>query len=117
MPPIRSQSTRNSTEQEGRILLAIQAFKNQEFSSIREAARYFKVPEATLRRRLRGIESRTIIRANSHKLTELEEESLQKWVLSLDSRGAAPRYSSVREMANLLLKKRGTTLVISVGEK
>jgi hypothetical protein len=51
------------------------------------------------------------------KLTDIEEESLQKWILSMDSRGAAPRPSTVREMANLLLEKRGTTPVISVGEK
>ncbi len=30
MPPIRSQSSRDSIEQEGRILLAIQAIKNQD---------------------------------------------------------------------------------------
>ena len=35
----------------------------------------------------------------------------------MDSRGLAPRPSTVREMANLLLEKRGTTPIISVGEK
>ena len=35
----------------------------------------------------------------------------------MDLRGAAPRPSTVREMANLLLEQRGTTPVISVGEK
>ena len=35
----------------------------------------------------------------------------------MDLRGAAPRPSIVREMADLLLQKRGTTLVLSVGEK
>ena len=35
----------------------------------------------------------------------------------MDSRGSAPRPSMVREMANLLLEKRGTTPVILVGEK
>jgi hypothetical protein len=49
MPPIRSQSSRNPMEREGRILLATQAFKNQEISAIREAARRFEVPESTLR--------------------------------------------------------------------
>ena len=34
----------------------------------------------------------------------------------MDSRGAAPRPSTVREMADLLLQQRGTTPVISVGE-
>ena len=35
----------------------------------------------------------------------------------MDSRGSAPRPSTVREMANLLLEKRGDTPVLSVGEK
>ncbi|KAI2714075.1 transcriptional regulator family: Centromere protein B, DNA-binding region and Helix-turn-helix [Penicillium roqueforti] len=116
MPPIRSQSSRNSTEQEGRILLAIQAIKKQEISAIREAARRFNVPESTLRSRLRGTTFRANSRANLHKLTEIEEESLQKWILSMDSRGAAPRPSMVREMADLLLKQRGTIPVLTVGE-
>ena len=117
MPPIRTQSSRNSIEQEGRILLAIQAFKNQEISSIREVARRFNVPRSTLSTRLNGIQHRAISRANSHKLTDTEEESLQKWILSMDSRGSAPRPSMVQEMADLLLQKRGTTPVLSVGEK
>ena len=116
MPPIRSRSSQNSIEQEGRILLAIQAFKNGDISLVREASRCFKVPETSLRRRLSGVQNRAISRANSHKLTEIEEESLEKWILSMDRRGGTPRPSIVREMANLLLEKRGTTPVPSVGE-
>jgi hypothetical protein len=116
MPPIRSQSSKNSTEQEGRLLLAIQAFKNREISSITSAARVYKVPRSTLRDRLYGVQNRAISRVKSHKLTEIEEESLKKWILSIDRRGGAPRPSIVREMANLLLEKRGTTPVLSVGE-
>jgi hypothetical protein len=116
MPPIRSQSSRNLVEQEGRILLAIQAIKKKEISAIREAARLFNVPETSLRRRLHGHQTRSETRANSHKLTEIEEESLQKWILSMDSRVAAPRPSSVRGMANLLLAARGSTPIILVGE-
>jgi hypothetical protein len=116
MPPIRSRSSQNSIEQEGRILLAIQDFQNQKISSIRGATRRFKVPEATLRRRLTGVQNRATSRANSYKLTEIEEQSLEKWILSIDSRGSAPRPSMVREMANVL-EKRGITPVSSVGEK
>ncbi|CDM36134.1 Probable transposable element [Penicillium roqueforti FM164] len=95
MPPIRSQSSKDSIEQEGRILLAIQAFKKQEFTNISIAARTFNVPRSTLRRRLDGIQCRATSRANSTKLTTIEEESLQKWILSMDSRGSAPRPSMV----------------------
>lgn len=117
MPPLRSQSSSNLTEQEGRILLAIQAFKNGEICSIARAAHIFAVPRTTLRRRINGVQQRAISRANSSKLTETEEESLEKWILSMDLRGAAPRPSMVREMADLLLQKRGTIPVLTVGEK
>ncbi|KAJ5281107.1 hypothetical protein N7478_006479 [Penicillium angulare] len=117
MPPIRLQTSRNSIEQEGRILLAIQAIKNQEISAVREAARRFNVSEPTLRRRLRGVQNCANSRANSHKLTEIEEETLRKWILSLDDRGVAPRPTTVRETVNILLKARGTTPIQTVGEK
>ncbi|EKV12377.1 hypothetical protein PDIP_52670 [Penicillium digitatum Pd1] len=116
MPPIRTQSSRNSIEQEGRILLAIQAFKNQEISSIREVARRFNVPRSTLSTRLNGIQHRAISRANSHKLTDTEEESLQKWMFSMDARGSAPRPSMVQEMANVLLSHRGINPSSTVGK-
>jgi hypothetical protein len=116
MPPIRTQSSRNLVEQEGRILLAIQAIKKQEITSIREASRYFEVPFSSLRNRLNGLTNRSETRANSHKLTEIEEETLLKWILSMDSRGSAPRPSTLREMANMLLASRGSTPVQTVGE-
>ena len=109
MPPIRTQSSQNRTEQEGRILLAIQAIKKQEIPSIREAARRFNVPFSSLRNRLNGLTNRSETRANCQKLTDIEEDSLQKWILSMDSRGVAPRPTTVRGMADLLLAARGST--------
>jgi hypothetical protein len=111
MPPIRSQNSRNSIEQEGRIQLAIQAFQNKEFPTIREAARRFQVPNTTLQRRIDGQQFRKDTRANSHKLTPEEEQSLLQWILSMDIRGSAPRPSMVREMANILLGERGSQTV------
>jgi hypothetical protein len=109
MPPIRSQNAQKSVEQEGRILLAIKAIKNQEITTIREAAHRFDVPRTTLQRRLNGHTFRREARANGHKLTQSEEESLIKWILSLDIRGCPPRTAMVQEMANLLLATRATT--------
>ncbi|RJE16844.1 Pogo transposable element, partial [Aspergillus sclerotialis] len=91
MPPIRSRTSRNSVEQEGRLLLAISAIQKKEIAAIREAARRFNVPKSTLRTRLRGAINRAETRANNHKLTEIEEDSLIQWILSMDQRGAAPR--------------------------
>jgi hypothetical protein len=107
MPPIPSESAQKRIEQEGRILLAIEARKNGEKCSLRQLACDFDVPDRTLRRRLVGVKSREETRANSHKLTILEEETLYNWIVSLDIRGAAPRPNTVREAANLLLEGRG----------
>lgn len=115
MPPIRSLRSLNLEHQEGRILLAIQAFKNGDFTSIRAAASAFDVNRCTLTRRLNGTPQRAILRANLSKMTQLEEESLVNWIISMDSRGFAPRKHTVCEMANLLLADRGDTVPQTVG--
>jgi hypothetical protein len=50
MPPIRSQNSQKRVEQEGRLLLAIQAIKNQELSSMCKAAEVSDVPALRSRR-------------------------------------------------------------------
>jgi hypothetical protein len=69
MPPIHSQKSRKSIEQEGRILLAIQALQKHEIPSLCEVARRFNVPYATLRTRRDGATNRAETRVNSYKLT------------------------------------------------
>lgn len=69
MPPDRAQSSRNSIEQEGCILLAIKVIQKKEITSIREIARRFNVPKLTLRRRLRGTTNRAESRLNSYKMS------------------------------------------------
>jgi len=115
MPPIRTQSSLKSANQGGRILLALSDIKNGSIASLRAAARLYNIPESTLRSRAKGILSRVDIRPNGHKLTQLEEDSLTEWIFSMDSRGAAPRPSTVREMANILLAARGSQPQPTVG--
>jgi transposase len=116
MCPNRVKSRQDAIQQEGRISLAIQAINNKEISSIRQAAERFQVDRSTLTRRLRGTTSRAETRPNSHKLTEIEEESLLQWILSMDDRGGAPRPSTVREMAALLLQHRGIRNTTPIGQ-
>ena len=108
MPPIRSESRQKSANQEGKISLALQTIQNGQIMSIRAAARLFSMPESTLRNRAHSIQSRVDSRPNGHKLTQLEEDSLTKWILSMDACGAAPRQATVQEMANILLAARGS---------
>ncbi|KAL3707056.1 suppressor protein sef1 [Talaromyces marneffei ATCC 18224] len=90
MPPIRDKKSKDLIEQEGRILLAISNFRNGKIPTIATAARIYKIPRTTLRNRLHGIQQRSLVRANNHKLTQHEEKSLVKWVLDLDQRGSPP---------------------------
>jgi hypothetical protein len=59
---------------------------------VREAARRFEVPKRVLRRRLNSIPDRATARPNCHKLTQLEENTLEKWVLSMDAPVSASRF-------------------------
>jgi hypothetical protein len=51
MPPKRTESWQKATEQEGRVLLALQAVQKGQFKSIRAAAKQFGVSHVTLSRR------------------------------------------------------------------
>lgn len=48
-------------------------------------------------------------RADSHKKTKSEEESLVHWILSLDQHGAARRPVHIRKIADILHSKWGHT--------
>jgi hypothetical protein len=92
---------------EARIILAIEAIRNSKSLSQRSAAKIYKVPLSTLSDRIAGRTYRPETKANGLKLTELEEGIIVRYILDLDSRGFAPRLTSVEDMANLLLESRG----------
>jgi hypothetical protein len=95
-----------STSAESRLLLAIQAIKQDRKLRVTRAARIYNVPESTLRDRMNGRRSRRDILPNSRKFTELEEKALLEHILDLDSRGLSPRLADVEDVANLLLAER-----------
>jgi hypothetical protein len=116
MPPIRSESSQNSGNQEGRILLALDGLQNGRIKSIRAAASLYALPRSTLQARADGRIARVDMRPNRYKLTILEDDSFIEWILSMDSRGAAPRPATVQEMANILLAARGSYPPPTVGK-
>ena len=71
-------------------MLAVQAIKKQEIDSICEAVCHFNVPKSTLLCHLNNTPNQAETCVNNHKLTEIKEELLQKWIILLDDRGAAP---------------------------
>ena len=100
-----------SSNQEGRILLAIQAIEEGKIKSARAAAVSYDIPFETLRQRICGRTSRRDSTPNSCKLTPQEETAIVQYILDLDSRGFPPRVQDVREMADLLLVARSESTV------
>jgi hypothetical protein len=96
-------------QKEGRIALAVQAFKQGHISSVRAAAKMYDIPESTLRGRVKGIPARRDAVPINRKLTTTEESTLLKWILSRDERGIPATSDCVQQMANLLLQKRSNT--------
>jgi hypothetical protein len=96
-----------SSNQEARILLAVQAFQNNRRKHVRSLAKAFNVPPSTLYYRIHDQTSRRDLSANSRKLTNQEESVLVREVLDLDSRAFPPRLDSIGDMANKLLADRG----------
>lgn len=109
MPPIRPQKSQRLVQQEGPLLLAIKAIKDGRYASVAAAARAFNVPVSTLKHRIKGRQFWNESRPSGHKFTALEEKSMENWLLSMDSRGAALTHAMLRDMANLLLQSRELT--------
>ena len=61
---------------EGRLELAVQAYKQGRFSSYTAAAKAYDVPRSTLQQRINGIQSKLNFTAINRLLTLIEEDSL-----------------------------------------
>jgi hypothetical protein len=92
---------------EAHIQLAISSINAKQIQGNRPAAAIYNVAEATLRRRRAGVPARRDCQPNSKKLTLQEEEVIVSHILDLDTRGFAPTYAAVRDMADKLLAARG----------
>ncbi|PNP76804.1 hypothetical protein FNYG_09820 [Fusarium nygamai] len=96
----------SQSNNEAKILLALQALRNDPKLSIRGAASIYQVCHQKLGRRQRGMQSRRDWVPKSRKLSDLEEQIIVQFILDLDSRGFPPRLRGVEEMANRLLADR-----------
>ena len=91
---------------EARVILALEALKNDKNLSLREAAKIYNVSRTTLTQRRAGKPARRDIPANSRNLTDLEEQTIVQYVIKLDTRAFPPRLSRVEDMANQLRRER-----------
>jgi hypothetical protein len=95
MPPIHSGSQQKLANQEGKALLALDNIKHDRVKSLRAAAKLYNIPLTTLHARTKGRISRVNKHPSGHKLTQFEEDSLTKWIISIDTHGAAPRPATI----------------------
>ena len=91
------------SNQESRILLAIQAIKQGQFQNIQTAAILYNIPTQSFCDWINRIASWYNIISNSRKLTPTEELAIVQYILDLDSCRFPPRPQAVQEIANLLL--------------
>src|SRR5687767_9050357 len=69
------QLQQDKANQEGRIELALQAYKDGQFKSLRRAANAYNVPQPTIYRRYNGTLARANCQPNCQKLTATEVSS------------------------------------------
>jgi hypothetical protein len=91
---------------ESRVILALQALKNDNTLSLRAAAKTYNISAATLMRRHDGKPIRRDLPANSRRLTDSEEKAIVQYILELDTRAFPPRLYGVEDIANQLLRVR-----------
>ena len=77
-------------QNEGRILLALQAYQRGQFSSLWAAVHTYGVSYITLTRRSKGTPARADFVSPQLKLTQTEEATLVQWILSIDIYSIAP---------------------------
>jgi hypothetical protein len=102
---------------EGRICLALQAYTNNHFPSLRATANTYEVPFETLRRRHLGVLPRVSTPANSRKFTNDEEQILLRKILQLSADGFPPQRAIVEEIANTMLDTKNPASPQKVGTK
>ncbi|EDO00270.1 hypothetical protein SS1G_14140 [Sclerotinia sclerotiorum 1980 UF-70] len=100
-----------SNNQEGRILLAIEAINKDQKLSIRKAAKLYNIPCTKIQRRMDSTTPRIESRANSHNLTKLEEEMFIQYIIDMDKKGFVPKLNSVEDIANYILESQGAKKV------
>jgi hypothetical protein len=87
-----------------RIILVIEAIRSSSKISIRRAIILYEIPRNSFSYKLAGQISCNKTKINCHKLTEIEEEVIIRYILDLNTRGFAPRFAGIKNITNYILK-------------
>jgi hypothetical protein len=86
-----------------KLILAVQALKNDASLSIRHASALYNSEESRIRQRRARVALRRDYKANLKNLTKLEEEAIINFIIKLDSKGFLLTLAAIRDIANTLL--------------
>ena len=79
--------------------------KAGEHSVVAEKTREYRVSRHRIERRLKGIGPRTSRKSTNHKLSEVQEQVLLRYILSLNEIGQSIRYDYINKITNEMFKK------------
>jgi len=87
--------------------LAIRAFDDGHYTSLKAACKAKGAPYSTVYDRYRGRPTRTQARERQQLLSSKQEELLVQWILDREQVGQAPNHAQVRAMASLISVEGG----------
>jgi len=76
-------------------------------SALRTVSAHHGVPRTTLRGRLNGAQSCRDAHDDEQRLSTVQEEHLERWILRQEALGYAPTHAQVRAIASGILKQGG----------
>jgi hypothetical protein len=86
---------------------ALGDYKSGRISSVRAAARKWRVPKSTLYGRIKGSTSLRVAQQPKQRLSPEQESFLAEWILEQHAQGFSPSHPRVREMALRILQING----------
>jgi hypothetical protein len=110
MAPKCNKNVQEELEIEGKIEIAISDYKNGRILSLHKASEIYEVSYSRLYRRHRNIQNQATSNAIKRRMTRIEEDTLIKWITSIDKRGYPVGRQSVGDMASYLLSHRDMKL-------
>ena len=75
--------------------------------AVRRAATVHGVPRNTLQGRLDGAQSCREAHEDEQRLSTVQEQNLERWILQQEALGYAPTHAQVRAIANGILRQQG----------
>ncbi len=96
----------SSTANESRVILALQAFKDDKNLNVLTTTKIYNVNRMTLARRRASIPAQHDTISKSHRFINSEKKAIVQYILELVIRVFPPRLRGIKDIANQLLRIR-----------